>query len=110
MDVETCVTFYNTFLGILILPGTKTIKVICLNFFVGSGIEKLGYEHAFEPLIRPLSRKGAWDVPSPQAMHRFRPTSLYRVKCKSNETLDPNSFTSILLQSVPLQVGKGQLG
>ena len=62
------------------LPSTQTIKVIDLIFFEWAGLEKLGYKHAFQPYsLRPFS-KGGRGTPTPQAIHRFRPPSLYRVK------------------------------
>ena len=56
----------------------------------------MGYEHAFQPYtysLRPFSRGGGRQTP-PQAIHRFRPPSLFRVnhsfriKCKLIEGME----------------------
>ena len=69
IDVETCVTlgyflhFFNLFLSFFsTLPRTQTKKVIDLIFFQRVGLEKLGYEHAFQPYsysLRPFYKGGA---------------------------------------------------
>ena len=102
MGVETCITlwylfktnkkyFYiclKLFFSIFsILPSTQTIKVIDPIFFQWASLEKLCYEHAFQPYtysLRPFSRGGG-KRPLPQAIHRFRPPSLFRVQDKWRE-------------------------
>ena len=47
------------------LPSTQTKKVIDLFFFQWAGLEKLGYEHAFQPYTYSLisfSKGEAWDT------------------------------------------------
>ena len=55
----------------VVIPNTQTVKVINLIFFLRAGLEKLGYEHAFQPFnysLWPLSR-GAPNAPPPQDIH-----------------------------------------
>ena len=64
--------FFNPFLAFFsTLPSTQTIKVINLIFFQSADLEKLGFEHAFQPYIyslRPFSKGGGRKTP---------PSSLY---------------------------------
>ena len=81
-------TFFSTF------PSTQTKKVIDLIFFKGAGLEKLGYEHAFQPYtysLRLFSKGG--DAP-PQSIHRFRPPSLVGSWDNNNENRNSNQSTN----------------
>ena len=59
---------FNIFLTLLLrifstLSSIQTIKVIGLIFFLSAGLEKLGYEHAFQAYTysqRPISRGGGY--------------------------------------------------
>ena len=93
MNVEACVTFWylfktKIFFFLIFLPffrhpSTQTIKVIGLIFF------PVSWPWKFQPYtysLRPFSRRGGGRQTPPQAMHRFRPPSLYRVKQKDLST------------------------
>ena len=70
------------FAFLLTLPSTQPIEVIGLILFQWAGLEKLGYEQAFQPYTFSLwsfSRGGVGVGRPPQAMHKLRPPSLYWV-------------------------------
>ena len=72
--------FFRHFLSAL--PSAQTIKVIGLIFFLWSDLEKLDYEHAFQPYtysLRPFSRGGGRQT-----------RSLCRVKIRSNSLFIPS--------------------
>ena len=79
-------TFFKAFFSTL--PSTQTIKVIDLIFFFNELALKnwpINMHFKFQPYnysLRPFSKGGGVGRP-PQAIHRFRPPSLYRVEFKN---------------------------
>ena len=86
----------------LTLPSTQTIKVIGLIFFLWAGLEKLGYEHAFQPYtysLRPFSRGGGAKRP-PRLYIDLDPPACLGLKWKENQRLLENNIFRKVLQTV----------